>query len=206
MIWLQGDKELSFSVPSLGDLLRLTLNNPKAAAAQVLALPVSVQARWQGLALLVIVSVIMEQIASALLPVVAGDPVTLMLGGPLQSGAIQAVMMVVVIAAIHLVGRAFGGTGSFSGALILMDWLLAVMLMLQILQVVAILTVPLMGLLIFAAGLILFFWLLTHFTMVLHGFRSAGKVFATILLTLVAMAFASSVIAVMTGVGMPVGV
>lgn len=96
---------------------------------------------------------------------------------------VEAVMGLGIALAAQLVGRAFGGAGSFLQALTLVTWVQFVLLLVSAVQIVlAFLMPPLVDLTsIFAVAL--FFWLMTHFITELHGFSSPGLVFAGILLT-----------------------
>ena len=59
-----------------------------------------------------------------------------------------------------------------------MIWLQFIMALLQAVQLVAVLILPLLAALLGLVGLGLFFWLLTGFVAELHGFRSPMQVFA----------------------------
>jgi hypothetical protein len=78
---------------------------------------------------------------------------------------------------IHRVGRAFGGTGSFPDALLIVVWLQCLTLVLQVVQLVVNLISPALAGIIGLGGFVLFLWLMTSFIAELHGFRSRGLVF-----------------------------
>ena len=90
-------------------------------------------------------------------------------------------MGVVLVTLIHHVGRLFGGRGDLAGALVIVAWFQLLLTGLQVLQaVIALVAPPLMG----PLGLVtifLFFWWLTGFISALHGFASAGLVYAGVL-------------------------
>jgi hypothetical protein len=168
-------------------LAQLTLQDPQRAARILLAEGVPFRARSTGLVLVAILSAIF----AALVPVRESlDPVTaLMLASPLRAAALQWIFLVVTIVLIHRVGRAFGGVGSLSDALLVVVWLQVIMLGFQILQLALALVAPgpsaLLGLVSFAVYL----WLLTVFIAELHGFASRGRVFLGILLTALVAGF-----------------
>jgi len=187
---------MELSPSTLVGLLRETLTDPKSAAARIMAIPLPMSARWQALLLVVVLSVLFGQI-SVMLMVGAGLP------SPLQAGIVQGGALLIMVFAAHVVGRMMGGRGQFEEALILVAWLQAVMVALQVAQVVALLVVPALSSLIGVLGMALFLWLLTNFVSVLHGFASLGKVFGGILLTLFGIAMVLAIVMQMLGIAPP---
>ena len=185
------------SLSALMGLLRQTLSDPRAAARQVMALPLPRSARWQALALVIVLSMLFGQAAVLLM---AGQ-------GPdaLSVGLIQGAVLLALVYAVHFVGRLLGGRGAFEDGLILIAWLQGVMVAVQIAQIVALLILPpLTGLLGFL-GMALFLWLLTNFVAELHGFSSLGRVFGMILLTLFGVAILLAIALQILGVQPPTG-
>ncbi len=185
------------SLSALMGLLRQTLSDPRAAARQVMALPLPRSARWQALALVIVLSMLFGQAAVLLM---AGQ-------GPdaLSVGLIQGAVLLALVYAVHFVGRLLGGRGAFEDGLILIAWLQGVMVAVQIAQIVALLILPpLTGLLGFL-GMALFLWLLTNFVAELHGFTSLGRVFGMILLTLFGVAILLAIVLQILGVQPPTG-
>ena len=185
------------SLSALMGLLRQTLSDPRAAARQVMALPLPRSARWQALALVIVLSMLFGQAAVLLM---AGQ-------GPdaLSVGLIQGAVLLALVYAVHFVGRLLGGRGAFEDGLILIAWLQGVMVAVQIAQIVALVILPpLTGLLGFL-GMALFLWLLTNFVAELHGFTSLGRVFGMILLTLFGVAILLAIALQILGVQPPTG-
>ncbi len=96
---------------------------------------------------------------------------------------------------IHRVGRAFGGSGHFDGALVTMVWITALNLLVNATSVVLGIFAPAMSILLLLGGVVVLFWILTMFVTELHGFRSPGLVALGIFATLFATSFALSVVA-----------
>ena len=90
--------------------------------------------------------------------------------------------------AAHLIGRGFGGSGSFLQALTLVTWVQFVLLLVSAAQIVLAFVMPPLVDLTSLFAVALFFWLMTHFITELHGFSSPGLVFAGILLTFFGLA------------------
>lgn len=191
---------MEISVKGLAGLLAETMQAPRSAARRLLGLSLSLAERWQALALVVILSVILTQATVLLAPADEAAVMSQMLGSPLRSGIVQAIVLVAMVFAAHFVGRLMGGVGEFSGALLVIAWLEFVMVCLQVVQMVASLAVPFLAPVIGLFGLLLFFWLLTQFLLVLHGFRSPVKVFIMILITLFGMAFVVALLLGLLGV------
>ena len=159
-------------------LARLTLNDPRAAARSLLALDVPLPARTAGLLLVAVLSALLLHLGFLLLPT-GEDPIArFMSQSPLRTAIFQWVILAVTVLCVWRIGRAFGGRGMLSDALILVVWLQVIMVAVQLAQLLClILFAPLAGLMNLA-GLVLFFWLFTSFIAELHGFSSRWAVLA----------------------------
>jgi hypothetical protein len=173
--------DTSFS--ALIGLMRETIVAPKSAALVVLRANLPMSARWQVLALVIVLSALLDQISVPLLTGGAVPP-----AGALQAGLVQTIALILTVLGVHLIGRAMRGQGNFADALMLVAWLQAVMVAIQAVQVLTLLIMPAVSVLIGFLAIVLFLWLLTNFVAVLHGFESLGKVFGGIMLATFAMA------------------
>lgn len=171
----------------MGDLLRQTLADPRDAAQTVMRWPMGIPMLWQVAALLVILSVVFSQISGLILPLQAAGPFGLIMAHPLLNAGVQAFIFVVSVHACHKIGRALGGTGRFDEALKLMVWLQAINVGIQAVQIMLLILMPPVAGLTGFASLVLFFWLLTNFVTVLHGFTSRWHVFMGIILSFFAI-------------------
>lgn len=192
---------MELSVAFLAQLLRETLTDPKAGARRLIGLDPPMAGRWLGLALIVVLSVIFGQVS--LMLATGGATVGGIMGAPLLSGALQGVLLVGMVVAVHQIGRAMGGTGGFPDALLLVTWLQAIMVALQAAQIVLQLVMPALATLVGLAGMVLFLWLLTNFVAVLHGFASLGRVFFAIIGAAFALAFIATLVLSMIGIQPP---
>ncbi|MFC7703535.1 Yip1 family protein [Plastorhodobacter daqingensis] len=189
--------ELSFS--ALGALLRETLRDPQAAARRVMAVDLPDGARWQALALVVVLSVLLVQVAMML---TAGPEV---MGGVWRSALLQGGVLVVTVLAVHHIGRGFGGTGTLRDAVILVAWLQFVTLCFQVAQIFVLLIAPPLASLVAIASIAVFLWLLVSFVQALHGFRSRGLVLLGLVVSFFALAFALSLVLAVLGFEVPGG-
>ena len=189
---------------NLTDLIKTawgTVRDPRAGARQIMAVSMPRQSRWEALFLIVVLSVLLTQITL----VFTGQSGGIIVGGPGLSapvalGMMQLVMLVVMVFSIFLIGRRAGGTGSLDDTILLVTWLQFILICLQVLQTAAFLLVPVVGNILGLAGFALFFWLLANFVTELHGFTSPGRVFVSILLTMVGFAILLSIVLSFLGV------
>lgn len=192
--------------PTLPDLMRLafeTVRAPRDGARRVLDVALPREARWQALAAIVIVSVLLSQVTGLLAPGGTDILMSAMLANPVASAVIQLGLMVVMVFSVYWIGRAMGGQGSFDGTILLMAWMQFIMVMLQVAQTLSLILVPPLAGLIGILGLGLFFWLLTNFVAELHGFGSLVQVFLMIILSIIGIAFVLSVVLSIIGIAVP---
>jgi hypothetical protein len=155
-----------------------TITNPRETARHLIAMNPSLAVRWQAFALLTILSIVLPTTAFWL---AGGDSrAAVMVSDPIMLTAVQFGFNIVTVLLMQGVGQWAGGKGQFADALLLMVWLQAMLLVLQTAQCVVIIVVPVMLLPIMAVGIVLLFWLLSHFVAELHGFESALRVFGVI--------------------------
>ena len=181
---------------------QFTLRQPKKAARGLIAMNLPMSVRWLALSLVAVLSTLFL-LADIKLSPFSDDPMMLrMLDSPLMLAAMQFLVLVVSAYLIARIGKFFQGVGNFDDALLLVLWMQAVLCLVQLFQILAMLTfaplADLVGLVaLFATG-----WLITNFVAELHGFKSLFLVFAGILLgAFAAMVALSIVLAVLIGVG-----
>ncbi len=171
-------------------LARLSLQDPRAATRALLAEAVPLPARTAGLLLVAVLSAVLASVQIRLSPQEL-DPISAaMLASPFRAAVVQWAFLALSVVLIHRVGRAFGGTGSFPDALLIVVWLQCLTLVLQLAQLVVNVISPALAGLIRLGGFALFLWLMASFIAELHGFRSRGLVF----LGMVVSAFAAGLV------------
>ncbi len=171
-------------------LARLSLQDPRAATRALLAEAVPLPARTAGLLLVAVLSAVLASVQIRLSPQEL-DPISAaMLASPFRAAVVQWAFLALSVVLIHRVGRAFGGTGSFPDALLIVVWLQCLTLVLQLAQLVVNVISPALAGLIGLGGFALFLWLMASFIAELHGFRSRGLVF----LGMVVSAFAAGLV------------
>lgn len=171
-------------------LARLSLQDPRAATRALLAEAVPLPARTAGLLLVAVLSAVLASVQIRLSPQEL-DPISAaMLASPFRAAVVQWAFLALSVVLIHRVGRAFGGTGSFPDALLIVVWLQCLTLVLQLAQLVVNVISPALAGLIGLGGFALFLWLMASFIAELHSFRSRGLVF----LGMVVSAFAAGLV------------
>jgi hypothetical protein len=161
------------------DLMRLTLRDPRGGMRAVLNLGLDDRMRWLALVLVAVVTTVVSGLAVLLagmqLPEVPRDI------SPLPIAAIQVVVMAVGAVLVHILGRAAGGQGRFTDAILVVVWLQVFLVVLQVAQVAAAVLIPPLAPIVFLVTVVAIYWFLTHFVAELHGFKNLFAVFGAIL-------------------------
>lgn len=176
-------------------LLRLSVADPLAGGQRLLAMNPPMPARWLMLAAAVLVSVVVLYALPGLTGDISDMPT------PFSFAATQGALNLVVILLITHVGRGFGGTGSFAGALWLMGWLQVLTAALLLVQIAALLVLPFLSMLVGIASVAVSIWVMVGYICALHGFTSRVMVLVGGIMTLVVFSFVLSVILLILGFG-----
>ncbi len=176
-----------------------TIPEPRKVARDIFSLDLPRAALWQAVALFAVLSTGLNVAANMLFVPDPGAAPALMLD-PIRMGVIQGASVVITIFAIYWMGRAFGGTGTFPQAMLTVIWMQYVAVMLQLVVLVLALFAPGIAVLVSVFSVVLSFWILSHFIAEMHGFRSAGLVFAMIVVTIFALAIVLGILLALIGV------
>ena len=195
---------MNLTMNSLLAMAGRTVQNPREGASEILSLGVPRQALWLIVALVVVLSVIMNELSSLMLMARGSVPAETAFIQPIPFAIMQFGAITGIAGATHWIGRAMGGTGGFPEALLLTAWLQFVMLLVSVIQFFAAIVLPGLVGIILILSLALFLWLLTNFIAVLHGFRSLAQVFVMIVVSAFAIAFMLSIVLAILGIGIPI--
>ena len=165
------------------DLLRLTLVNPRAAAGRLMALRLDATTGWIALVLMSVLSAGLGYLGFMAAPNEMDPAVRALFGSPLRTALIQLGALALTGVLAHWVGARFGGTGSLAQALVLVAWAQVPPILLQLGQILAMLSVPAIAPVIGLAGFAVYAVLLSLFIAELHGFRSGPLVFLGMMVT-----------------------
>lgn len=180
----------------LTHVLQLTLQNPRAAARHLLDRQLPLSTIWIALALMAVISAALTGLTILVAPDQIEPNILKMFENPLQVAVLQAMVMVVMAMLALGVGRMFGGSGSFAGALVLIAWSEALLSLLQMGQIVLVLVSRSLAAALGLFGIVLFLWILSNFIAEMHRFASAGKVLLGMIATTIAVAFGMAVVTV----------
>ncbi len=161
-------------------LTRLTFSRPRDAVATLKRMPLAEGAAMQFAVLVVVLGVIASWLYSAAAPVSGNPLIEGLMANPLLLAVVQFMALMLSVLAIFLVGRMFGGQGSFEQTLVVSVWLQFYMLLFQAGLIVMALISPTLADALDMAVFGYMVWLLVNFIAVLHGFTSLWRVFAGI--------------------------
>lgn len=171
-------------------LLTEAFRDPRRNGARIAAWPLGGAALWMALVLVAILAVL----GLYALAWLAGMPLNDVMPSPLAIVGVQAGTMLILSWLTWHVGRWFGGTGSNIGALRVMIWLQALMVLMQAVQLVILLVLPPLASIAGVVALVASGWLAGGLIAGLHGFRSIGATFFGALVTLIGFAFLLSLV------------
>ncbi|MCC6209189.1 MAG: YIP1 family protein [Gammaproteobacteria bacterium] len=184
-------------------LARDSVADPRGGLRRLTALDLDRGTLWLALAAVTATGVLMTELMLRLLQRQGLEPMFTFGTLPLTTAALEFVMLSILVFAIFWIGRMLGGSGSLDHAILAMVWLQFIMACLQALQLLAMVTLPFLAGVLGLAGVALFFWLLTGFVAELHGFRSRPRVFAGIIIALLALATIAVFLLTLSGVALP---
>lgn len=188
-----------FRFADLPGMIMESIRDPQESATKLMSTAPPREALWTALALVAVLSTLLSQFGFMLS---GGSEAAMGVldSGPLIMAFIGAFFIVLTVFLVFWIGRACGGTGSFEETLLLIVWLQVIFVAVQIAQMVLALVAPFMTLMVVVASVGLFFYLLTHFIVALHGFRSAGMVFAGIVISAFGVLFVVGLVMAMLGI------
>lgn len=174
--------------PSIPALVRDTIRDPRQTAARILSWNLPTRVLWDLLALGVLLTVVMLVGLVLLTTQGATDPTSQMMldiyGQPFVVAAGQGINAVVSVYALYWIGRTFGGVGSLEGGLALIAWHQIFLLILGLVGMVVGTLMPSVMSFLLIGMIGLYFYVLTQFVCVLHGFPRAGPVFGVMVVSI----------------------
>lgn len=193
---------MDISARAIFDLVVLSVQNPRSAARYILSVGVPDQARWLLALFVSISSVVLTYVGINLLPPAQNAFMMLAMSSPVRTAILQTAFLLITVIGVHRIGRWRGGKGDFADSLLLVGWVQFILLCLQAVQLAALIVLPPLSEMIGIIGLVVSLWMLTHFIAELHGFQSAGRVFAGLIGSVFVAAMAASmVIMLLIGAG-----
>lgn len=174
-----------------------SIGAPRSVARQLMSAHLTREAIWTAFALVVVLNALVFGAMLVLDPPPSGVPAFLATPGGYL--VVQGVTLGGTILAMTLMGRMLGGAGRFLDMALLMIWLQALNIFVQVATSLLLLLSPgLAGLFVIAATGI-GFWILLNFIDEAHGLGNLLKAFFVFLLGLLALGFTLSVILTLAG-------
>ena len=187
------------------DLAYLTIVRPgQGVRIAVRFLNTSPIVRLECLLLIAILGTLATTLTVQLAPAMQDGATELLIASPINLTIIQIATIFIVAGFIFGVGKVFGGTGSYRECLGAMIWLQAMLLIVQLAQLVSVLVFPPVTSLVTFGGLGIAFYLVISFIKEIHGFRSGLAVVMGVILTLFLIAL--TIVAFLPMVGFHPGV
>lgn len=183
-----------------GQLVVDSFLRPRVAAKRVLAVGFPAGFVLEAAVLVTSVGVVLGYLAMLTDPGALDRVSATILGRPLLGAMVQLAALAVVVVLTVRIGRLFGGTGGFQGALTLVVWLNAVMVLIQTAQLGALAVAPPVAA---AMAIVTIFWALwafSSFVAELHGFRSTPIVIGVVVLTSIVLFFGTAMILAILGI------
>ena len=188
-----------------GQLLIETLSRPREAAKRVLAAAPDVPVLVEAAVAVTCLGLVMGFLVGQLSPGVM-DPVTQsVLRNPLAGAVFQFAALLGIVGVTAFAGRMFGGVGDFRGALALVVWLNAAMLVLQAVQIGLMVVLPALAPIVALAALLWAIWAFAGFVAELHGFQNQAVVLGGVLVGMVGLFVTLSILMAMLGLTPPQG-
>ena len=185
---------MQFDFASLWAQALATVQDPRAGARRILALNLPLNTAALALVIVALLTALVAAVVSIMAARMGVADVMGAQFSPLQWVGMQTLGLFLAAAVMAYVGRWFGGYGTLPQAIALLAWAEFIILIVQIVQVMLLVILPPLSALLALVGLVLTFYLVSHFIAEMHGFSSAIKVFFGILATGFALIMALAVL------------
>lgn len=166
------------------------LRDPRRNGQRIAAWPMSDQTLAEALLLVSVLAIL--GVHGVLL--LGGGPAWPDFLSPLMLTAVQVGVMVLLAGVMLVAGRVFSGTGDFRGALRIMVWLQALLVVLQVIQLAVIVILPPLAPMVSLLALGAMGWTASGLVAGLHGFRSIGLTFLGMIGTFIALVLTVSIV------------
>jgi hypothetical protein len=183
-----------------GELLIDSLKRPRAAARRVLDVGIPTPQLVEAAVLVAVVGVVLGYLALLMSPEAVDVVSAAVIHNPLLGAAAQLAVMAVAVFLTVRIGRLFGGKGTTAGALALVVWLNAVMVLIQAAQLVALAVLPPLATVLAIATILWALWAFANFIAELHGFQNPFIVLAVVVLTAIVVFFATAMFFAILGI------
>ena len=181
---------MTITFPYWRDLAIETLRNPAAAAEPVMAFHLPRDVLWLALLLVAVLNTIVYMVTNILVP--TQSPLPGAFQSPVVFLFIVAGGLVLTVHALYWTGRALGGTGELGDILVLMIWLQALRVALQVITLVMLLLAPVLAAFVVMAAALWGIWILVHFINTAHHLNSVPRAAGVLVAAMLGLALGLS--------------
>lgn len=182
------------------ELLIDSLKRPRVAARHVLDARVPPAHLMEAAVFVAATGVVLGYLALLMSPEALDVVSAAVIHNPLLGLVAQLAVMGVAVFLTVRVGRLFGGKGTAEGALALVVWLNAVMVLVQAAQLAALAVLPPLATVLAIATIFWALWAFANFVAELHGFQNPFIVLAVVILTTIVVFFGTAMIFAILGI------
>jgi len=183
-------------------LVRQTLFEPRDAAQRIVSSGLSARDGWLALALMAVLNTLVYSLSARLNP--PADPAMSemmgpALGAPLVFAAALFAALALTAVAFMQAGRALGGTATTTDMLVLLAWMQALRLMVQVVLVVLALAMPALAGIVVIVAAVWGLWILLAFMAEAHGFESLWRAAGALAIAFAGLVFGLSLLFSLVG-------
>ncbi|MER2507833.1 Yip1 family protein [Amaricoccus sp.] len=169
------------------ELVKESFLRPRTAARRILGMRFGPNELLQLALVITCLGIILAFVAMRVSGGVVDGVATWMLGTPLLGALVEFALLGVIAVLTHRIGALFGGSGSFWDALTLLVWLNAVMLVLQVAQLLMLFVLPPLAPPVAFFAVFWGLWAFANFVTELHGFNNPMMVLGGVVLTTIVL-------------------
>ncbi|HKL65206.1 MAG TPA: YIP1 family protein [Roseovarius sp.] len=183
-------------------LVRQTLFEPRDAAQRIVSSGLSARDGWLALALMAVLNTLVYSLSARLNP--PADPAMSemmgpALGAPLVFAAALFAALALTAVAFMQAGRALGGTATTTDMLVLLAWMQALRLMVQVVLVVLAMAMPALAGIVVIVAAVWGLWILLAFMAEAHGFESLWRAAGALAIAFAGLVFGLSLLFSLVG-------
>lgn len=179
------------------DLAVTSVRDPGTAARTLMAMKFESGPLWNALVLVAVANTMLFTLSNMILP--GPSPLPEILSTPLVYFGVVAGGLALTAISLFWTGRMMGGKGSLAEILVLIVWMQALRVLVQVVALILVFVIPVLSeLLVLAAGLVGIF-MLVHFVKQAHQLESTGRAIAILVVSVLVIVIGLSAILTLIG-------
>ena len=174
-----------------------TVKDPAGAARVLMDIGLPRSTLWTALVLMAVLQSVIFAVSDMML---AGPtPFPVLFGSPLRFFTMAVVALVLMVHAIHRAGRMLGGTGTLDDVLVIIVWLQALRVAVQVVGLILSVTIPVLAMLLLLVATVIGIYILLHFIDQAHRLGSIGQAVLVLFASVLVIVFGLSLILALIG-------